>query len=110
MPKPPVSGLRMHFRIEQADGSIIDAKTAMIDILRWEKANGGQSYFANVSVTTQLALAYYAGRRLQVIPGPHDPDGWAASVVDFEVIDPTEEEAEADATALDPTLPAPSEH
>ncbi len=98
----------MHYRIETSDGEVIDVKTALIDMLRWEKDNAGKSWLNEGTITSALWVAWAAGRRLGAITGIADQAGWAASVVDFEVITKEDEELEAEAAALDPTKKAPS--
>jgi hypothetical protein len=108
MPNSPKSGLRIHYRVETKDGAIIDVRTELIDMLRWEKAHAGQSWLNEQTVTSAMWVVWAAGRRMGLIEGPPDQDGWAASVVDFEVITEDEEDAEAEALRLDPTPEAAS--
>lgn len=103
----PKSGLRLHYRVETSDGNVIDVKTALIDMLRWEKDHAGRSWLEEQTVTSALWVVWAAGRRLGLIEG-NDQAGWAASVVDFEVITEAEELAEAEALRQDPTQEAPS--
>jgi hypothetical protein len=102
MPEKPKSGLNLHFNVQTEDGKVLDIQTSMADVLVWERLHNGTSWLADNTITGVIYLAWIAGKRLGLVEGI-DQAGWAATVVDYQILD---EDAESAETAVDPTQPA----
>jgi hypothetical protein len=105
MPKP-VSGYRFHAKLEMSDGTELDIRTKLTDVLRWEKDNGGQGFLVFPMPLDRLLWVFWAaGKRLGLVTGIDQP-GWASQVVDFELVD-DELDIQPEVMVQDPTPTAP---
>lgn len=95
------SGLSYTIKITYTDGGEQSLKTAPIDIVRWEKANGRSFAVEEPTVSQLLWAAWAAGRRKKEIGDEHrEFDKWCETVEDFERVD--DEEGDGDPTQPDP--------
>ena len=77
------TGIVGTFRIHYVDGSAVNVKTGLPDVLRWERNHEGQPWAAAaLAVTNQLQLMFYAGRRMGVITEPIFEE-WLLTVEDY---------------------------
>lgn len=93
------TGVVADYRVEYADGTVVDVKTGMADALRWERNNKGASLIGSNSLTVMLTLVWYALRR-QGLSDVADFETWAATVSDI---------AKVVGSESDPTTPDQSE-
>lgn len=86
------TGVVSQYRVEYADGTVVDVTTGMPDALRWER-NNKSSLLGNNSLTVMLTLVWYALRR-QGLSDIADFETWAATVADIAKVtvdvDPTQ--------------------
>lgn len=98
------SGLKFRARIWEADEPDgYEVETSLGDVLAWERQASGEAFLAAgaPSLTRILWVLWRAARRAEKTTSK-DPQGWAAALDDFELLD-DEDEDEVD--EADPTGP-----
>lgn len=97
-------GFTPTFKITQTDGHVLEIKTGAIDLVRWEKKNGGKSFIGGDPTIEQLLwIAWAAGIRQKIIADGYAQkfEGWLEIVDDLDRVDEDNKDDESDPTRED---------
>ena len=101
------SGLIAHYEIRHDDGTTVEVRTGIPDVLRWEAQNPGRSAIGLQTATAIFEIVYYSLRR-QALTEIRLFDQWVATVADiYSIQDADEADDEDSDEADDPTEGGP---